>query len=161
MLRTTLASVAICQAAGIAGGIVAADDEKTWFPKLNKPSFNPPSWVFAPVWTLLYTLMGISLATVWRAKDQRGKEQASRRALGLFSIQLALNALWTFIFFEHRSPKWAFVDIIGLVIALILTIRAIAGISRPAAWLLAPYLAWTLFATVLNGSIWRRNPSEG
>jgi tryptophan-rich sensory protein len=157
VLKTSLAAIAVCEASGIAGGLASSDDQKTWFPKLEKPDFNPPSWVFAPVWTLLYALMGISAATMWRARDDRKREAAATRALGIFSIQLALNALWTFIFFEFRSPKWAFVDIIALLVALTMTIVAIAKVSRPAALLLAPYLAWTLFAAVLNGSIWRMN----
>ena len=161
VLRTSLAGVALCQAAGVAGGIAAADDQKEWFPTLKKPSFNPPSWLFAPVWTVLYAMMGISIAAVWRTRDDEKKRAAADRAVRLFSIQLALNALWTFVFFEFRSPKWAFVDIIGILIALILTIRAIDKVSRPAALLLGPYLLWSIFATVLNGAIWRMNPGRG
>ena len=126
----------------------------TWYPTLKKPSFTPPSWVFGPVWTTLYLLMGVSLYLI----RTRGTAAGAPGVAGkLFMLQLLLNALWSFIFFGLRSPGWALVEIVGLWAALMLTIRAVARVSRPAAVLLVPYLLWTSFALVLNAAIWRLN----
>lgn len=121
-----------------------------WFEALQKPAWNPPSWVFAPVWTVLYAMMAVAAWLVWRA--------GARRALLVWLVQLALNAAWSWLFFGLERPDLAFVDIVVLWIAIALTLAAFARVSRFAALLLAPYLAWVTFATVLNGAIWHLNP---
>ena len=126
----------------------------TWYPTLAKPSFNPPSWVFGPVWTMLYILMGIAAFLVWR----KGLATAGvRSALSLFGVQLALNGLWSFLFFGLHSPGWALAEIVVLWLAIVATLVAFWRLTTAAGWLLAPYLAWVSFAAVLNGSIWALN----
>lgn len=124
-----------------------------WYLGLQKPSWNPPAWLFAPVWTLLYLLMAVAAWLVWR----RGGWRQQRRPLTLFVTQLALNALWTPLFFGLHRPDWAFVTIVLLWLAISATIVAFARIQRAAAALLAPYLAWVSFATCLNFALWRLN----
>ncbi|MDD3178827.1 MAG: tryptophan-rich sensory protein [Opitutaceae bacterium] len=124
-----------------------------WYALLQKPSWNPPGWVFGPVWTALYILMGVAAWLVWR----RGGFRVHRRPLGLFLIQLALNALWTPLFFGLHSPALAFVDIVALWLAIVATLAAFRSIHRGAALLLTPYLAWVSFAAILNFTIWQLN----
>ena len=152
--RMLLESIVTCQAAGVVGGAATATSVKTWFPTLEKPSFSPPGAVFGPIWTVLYLLMGVSLY-VTREAGERGAETAP--AIRLFATQLVLNALWSIVFFGARSPRWAMVEILFLWAAIALTMRAMWRISRGAALLLAPYLLWTTFASVLNYRIWRLN----
>ncbi|UCG47321.1 MAG: tryptophan-rich sensory protein [Phycisphaerales bacterium] len=126
----------------------------TWYANLNKPFFTPPAWLFGPVWTTLYLIMGISAFLVW----QKGLESRPVRiALLFFLIQLALNALWTPLFFGLQIPLLAFVEIIFLLAAILLTIIFFAKVSAPAALLLCPYVLWVAFAAVLNASIWILN----
>jgi len=139
-------------AAGV--GSLATSTQSDWYRELIKPSFNPPGWVFGPVWTVLYILIGVSFFLVWR-RGFPGK--AGRAALVCFLVQLALNAVWTLLFFGLQSPALALVDIVALLVAIVLTIILFSSISRVAACLLIPYLAWVSFATVLNGAIWRLN----
>jgi len=150
------ACLLICQAAGAIGSVFTAQSLGVWYASLAKPSFNPPGWVFGPVWTTLYTLMGISAWLVWR----RGSlaDPPVRNALFLFLVQLFLNALWSFLFFGLRSPLLALADILGLLIAILATIAAFKPISPISAWLMVPYLAWVSFATILNAAIWKLNP---
>lgn len=143
------------EAAGILGAIPTRDALATWYPRLKKPSFNPPSSVFGPVWTTLYALMGVSLYLV--SEDQRAAQAVRGRAQILFGAQLALNTLWSFLFFGRRSPLAALVEIALLWIAILATIAAFARVSRAAALLLVPYLLWVSFAAALNFSIWRLN----
>jgi translocator protein len=133
------------------GGTVTGDAMPEWYDSLRKPSFQPPGWLFGPVWTLLYALMGIAAGRIWGAP---GAGSAARgRALGTYSVQLALNVAWSLLFFGFRSPGAALVEIIVLWIAIISTIRRFHSIDKPAAWLLLPYLLWVSFATVLNAAI--------
>lgn len=149
-----IASIAICELTGIAGGFFTASLVSTWYSILNKPSFSPPNWVFGPVWTILYFLMGVSLFLVWK----RGFEtKKSRIALYIFFGQLALNFLWSILFFGLHSPHLALVDIIVLWIVILLTILKFMTISKVAAYLLIPYLLWVSFAAVLNFNIWKLN----
>ena len=127
---------------------------KRWYALANKPSFNPPNWIFAPVWTLLYLLMGIALYLVWKSEAAQGLKQM---AIGLFAIQLVLNFFWSIIFFYAHQPGWAFVEIIVLWTMILLTILWFGKISPTAAWLLVPYISWVSFASVLNFSIWKLN----
>ncbi|MHC4617519.1 MAG: TspO/MBR family protein [Planctomycetota bacterium] len=125
-----------------------------WYAGLNKPFFTPPDWLFAPVWTILYFLMGVSVFLVW----QRGLERHRvRPAMALYLVQLILNALWTPLFFGLRMPFLALVELVALLTAIVLTLFAFASVSALAAWLLVPYLAWTSFAAILNGAIWWLN----
>lgn len=125
-----------------------------WYASLQKPSWNPPGWLFGPVWTLLYVLMAVAAWQVWR----RGGFKANRVPLACFLVQLALNAAWTPLFFGLHQPGWAFVDITLLWLAIVFTLVAFWRAHRVSAWLLAPYLAWVSFASILNFTLWRMNP---
>lgn len=125
-----------------------------WYASLRKPSWNPPGWIFGPVWTALYTLMAVAAWLVW----QQGGFNTHRRALTLFAVQLALNAAWTPLFFGLHWPGVAFAEIVLLWLAIAATLTAFHRINAPAAWLLAPYLAWVSFAAALNLALWRLNP---
>jgi len=140
-------------AAGFVSGIATAQNIDTWYTQLEKPWFQPPAWIFGPVWTVLYLLMGISLFLIWRS--ERGAFRS--RGLLLFFIQIALNFAWSFIFFQFRQPGWAFTEIILLWITLTAMVAVFSRVSKAAAWLQVPYLLWVSFATVLNGSIWWLN----
>ncbi len=142
--------VLLCFAAASLGGVFMPGE---WYATLSKPSWNPPGWVFGPVWTALYTMMGIAAWLVWR----RGGFSAQRRPLGLFLVQLALNAAWTPLFFGLHWTGVAFADIVLLWLALAATIAACHPVNRAAAWLLAPYLMWVSFAALLNFTLWRLN----
>ncbi len=121
-----------------------------WYEALEKPSFNPPGWVFAPVWTLLYVLMGIAAWLVW-------KEQGFSPAVILFISQLVLNALWSYLFFGANRPDLAFFEIVVLWVLILLTMVLFWKARTPAGALLVPYLLWVSFASVLNFSLWRLN----
>lgn len=125
-----------------------------WYAGLHKPSWNPPGWVFGPVWSALYAMMALAAWLVW----QRGGFLAQRRALVCFIVQLALNAAWTPLFFGLHRPAVAFVELLMLWAAIAVTLRAFHRIDRLAGWLLVPYLAWVSFAAVLNFALWRLNP---
>lgn len=149
-----VSSIVICEAAGIIGSLVTESGVSSWYAGIVKPSFNPPSWVFAPVWTALFALMGVALFLLWK----RGWETPGiKKAISFFAAQLALNMLWSFLFFGLHSPLLAFIEIIILWCAIIATIAACARVSRPAAYLLAPYLLWVSFAGYLNYTIWMLN----
>jgi tryptophan-rich sensory protein len=147
-------SIAACQAAGLVGSLFTFSAINNWYIYLNKPSFNPPNWLFGPVWTILYTLMGISLYLIW----QKGiKYKKVKQAAGIFVLHLVINALWSIIFFGfHQLLLSLFV--IGLLLALIvILIRRFYPIQPWAAYLLVPYLSWVSFAMVLNFELWRLN----
>jgi tryptophan-rich sensory protein len=146
--------IALCAAAGAVGAI-ASIDAQTFYMQLDRPSWAPPSGVFGPVWTCLYLAMAVAAWLVWR---ERGWARA-RGALGLFVVQLASNALWSWLFFGWHRGALAFADIVLLLALLVATIVAFAQIRRAAAWLLAPYLIWVCFATALCFSVWQRNPA--
>jgi tryptophan-rich sensory protein len=139
--------IAMCEAVGIIGSFATASSVTTWYSMLTKPFLNPPSWVFGPVWTMLYALMGIAAYMVWKKGIERSDV---RRALTVFVIQLLLNALWSPLFFGARNLTAAFVDIVLMWIAIIATIIVFKKISKPAAWLLLPYILWVSFAAYLN-----------
>ena len=150
-----LFSILVCQLAGFIGSFFTIKAIPTWYALLNKPSFNPPNRIFAPVWTVLYLLMGIALFLIL----SRGLEkQPVRIAVGIFAGQLILNALWSIIFFGLRNPFLAFVEIIFLWFAILAAIIAFSRLSRIAAILLIPYLLWVTFAAVLNFYLWNLNP---
>lgn len=143
--------VVLCFLAPALGAFTGPDG---WYASLHKPSWNPPGWVFGPVWTLLYTMMAVAAWLVWR----RGGLRQQRWPLSLFLAQLVLNAAWTPLFFGLHRPGLALVDIVLLWLALVATITAFRRVHRGAGWLLVPYLAWVSFAAVLNFVLWRMNP---
>ena len=124
-----------------------------YYAALAKPAWAPPPWVFGPVWTLLYLMMAVAAWLVWR----QGGWRAQRGPLSLYVVQLALNALWTPVFFGLRSPGLALAVIVLLGVAIVLTGRAFRSVSSAASWLLVPYLVWVVFAAALNFAIWRLN----
>ena len=144
--------VLLCQLAGAIGVLSSPTGNSPWYQSLAKPGFNPPGWIFGPVWTVLYTMMGIALWLLLRA----GWGEA-RWAILLFAAQLALNALWTPVFFRWHEIGWALAVIVVMEALIVATIVAAWPVSRPAAVLLLPYAAWVAFATVLNTSLYRLN----
>ena len=145
--------VAICFGAAAVGAWFTDSPVKTWYPGLLKPAGTPPSWVFGPVWSLLYLLMGTAAWLVW----QEHHVHDVRLPLGLFFGQLLLNALWSLIFFELQRPGLALVEILILLLAIVLTAMSFFGCSRPAFWIMTPYLGWVGYATYLNFGLWRLN----
>ncbi len=124
-----------------------------WYAGIRKPSWNPPGWVFGPVWSALYTMMAAAAWLVWK----QGGWAAQRRPLTVFLAQWALNALWTPLFFGWHRPGWAFVEILLLWVAIAWTLREFWPVHRTAAMLLVPYLMWVTYAGALNGAIYRLN----
>jgi translocator protein len=151
-IRELVLAVLFVEVAGIIGSLFTAPAIKGWYATLPKPSFNPPNWIFAPVWTTLFALMGIALFLVWRKRNKVHKWTA---ALVVFFVQLFLNIIWSVIFFGLHRPGVAFVELIILWLFILATIIIFAKISRPAAWLLVPYILWVSFAAVLNFSLWQ------
>jgi len=145
--------VAITFAAAGLGAFFTSTSVSNWYPMLRKPSWNPPAWIFGPVWTVLYLMMAIAAWLVWR---KRGFDSAAG-ALGLFALQLALNALWSLLFFGLRNPLAGLVDIVPLWAAILATLVCFWKISPLAGVLLVPYWLWVSFATALNFMIWRMN----
>ncbi len=134
-----------------------------WYDMLYKPALNPPNWIFSPAWTILYILMGIAAFLVWSSYAKASEGLAKKQikiALGVFGIQLFLNIIWSIIFFTFHSPFWALVDLIALWLAIVITIFYFYKISKPAAWLLIPYILWVTFAGYLNYSIWVLNQNK-
>lgn len=144
-----LASISVCLLAGAVGSIFTVSSIPNWYANLTKPFFAPPNWVFGPVWTSLYVLMGISLFLVWR----KGLNKKTRSAVNIFAIQLALNALWSLAFFGLKSPIAGFIVIIALWAAIAAAIMKFMKIERNAGLLLIPYIAWVSIAAALNLSI--------
>lgn len=143
-------AIIVSQLAGVIGSVFTVSSIPTWYATLQKPSFNPPNWIFAPVWTLLFLLMGISLYLIW----SRGfKNKETKIALFIFGSQLILNILWSIIFFGLHNPFWAFIEISILWLAILLTTISFYKISKTAAYLLLPYILWVSLAAVLNFSI--------
>lgn len=147
-------SVSLPLLVGGTAGWATAQGVQDWYPALVKPPFNPPAWVFGPVWTLLYVLMGVAFFLVWRRVST---SSTAKGTLAVYGIQLFLNFLWSFLFFWARSPGWALLEILLLWTALSWTVLRFFRESRWAGWLMTPYLAWVTFASVLNASIWLLN----
>lgn len=147
-------AIAVSELAGIVGSFFTAQSIQTWYPALVKPTFAPPNWVFAPVWTTLYLLMGIAAFFVWK----RGLARHDVRvALYIFIYQLVLNALWSVFFFGMQNPGAALIEIMSLWIAIVATVIVFERVSHAAAWLLVPYLLWVSFAAYLNYALWALN----
>ena len=148
-----LLAILIPVAVGAISGFFTASSVDGWFTTLQKPSFNPPNWLFGPVWTSLYILMGIASWMVWKqpASVQRTK------ALRLYGVQLFFNFCWSLIFFYLHQPGWAFLEIIILWLLILLTIFSFSRVQKTSPWLLVPYISWVSFASILNYAIWNLN----
>ncbi len=158
------ASVGAPLALGGLGGVVTSRAIPTWYADLEKPDWNPPSWVFGPVWTTLYGLMGVAAWLIWRREreaETTEEQSRARAALGIYAVQLALNAIWSPTFFGLKRVDLAFGVIVAMLGAILETVRRFRQVRGRAAVLLLPYLAWVSFATVLNGAVWRLNPDSG
>lgn len=149
------ALVSLAAAFGVAalGGMATASSVETWYATLQKPAFNPPNGIFAPVWTTLYALMAIAAWRVWQASSG----PVRRRAIGLYAAQLVLNLGWSWLFFGLRQPGLALAEIAVLLVAVVLTGLTFWRIDRPAGLMFVPYAAWVAFASLLNFEIWRLN----
>jgi benzodiazapine receptor len=146
--------IIICLAAGFIGSLFTTTGPGSWYSNIQKPSFNPPGWIFGPVWTLLYILMGISLYLIW----QKGiADPHIKIALLIFAVQLVLNILWSILFFGMRSPMLGLIGITLLWVFILLTIINFYPVSKPASFILIPYILWVSFAAVLNFAIFRLN----
>ncbi len=147
-------SMTVCLLIGILASFATQSSVNDWYLTLNKPSFNPPNWIFGPVWGILYILMGIAAGIVW----SKGIYHLwVKTALYHFAFQLLFNALWSIVFFGFKSPFWALIVILTLLILILLTIRWFKVVSKVAAVLMIPYFLWVCFATVLNYKIWEMN----
>jgi len=148
--------VLACLGAGGLGAVATTPEIDGWYRTIVKPEWNPPDWVFGPVWTTLFVLMGISAWLVWKPEGFRG----APIPLALFASQLALNVAWSWIFFGMHQIGWAVVEILILWLAILATTVAFFRRSKAAGWLLVPYLGWVSFASILNFTIWRLNAGE-
>ncbi len=149
-----IVGIVACNLVGLLASSVTLEAIPGWYAQLNKPFFNPPNWLFGPVWTILYTLMGISAAAIWQVGFNQNRV---KHALSLFGIQLMLNGMWSIIFFGFKSTFWAFIEILLLIFAVIFTIQRFKEIKSWTAWLLYPYLLWVIFASILNFAIYLLN----
>ena len=143
----------VCLGAGGLGAVVTTPEIDGWYKTLEKPLWNPPDYVFGPVWTTLYAMMAIAAWMVWKPAGFK----AAAMPLTLFGMQLALNVVWSWVFFGIHRPGWAFAEILILWLAIVVTSVSFFRYSKIAGWLMAPYLAWVSFASVLNFTIWRLN----
>ncbi len=146
-------SIIVCESVGIIGSFFTFSSVTNWFPTLVKPWFSPPSWLFGPVWIIMYFLMGLSLYIIWNSKAELSKQKYRKQFFILFGIQLILNALWSFLFFGLKNPIYGLIDILFLDIVVAMTIIYAYRVSKYAAILLAPYMVWITFATLLNFEI--------
>lgn len=147
-------SIAICQGAGMIGGLFTSKAVTTWYQAIKKPAFTPPNWLFGPVWILLYLVMGIALFLVWKSADSGIN---TTPAITIFAIHLAFNVAWSYLFFYLNNPLAGLIEIILLWILILVTLLMFYQIHKVAGLLLIPYLLWVSFAAVLNYSIWALN----
>jgi tryptophan-rich sensory protein len=147
-------SLILPQLAALSGLLFTETGVGSWYRSIEKPVWNPPGWVFGPVWSTLYILMGIAFYLVWKAPDNT---TGKRRAMLFWIAQLVLNFLWTFIFFGQQQIGWALVEIVCLWLLILITIVTFAKYTKTGAWLLLPYISWVSFATLLNWAIWNLN----
>ena len=146
-------SISLCFELGSSGGLITINEIPGWYAALQKPSFNPPNWLFGPVWTALYIMMGVAFYLVWRNPPSAGR----KKALSAFLVQFALNCAWTPVFFAMHQLGAALVVIVLMWLAIFRTIFLFAPFSKTASWLLVPYISWVSFATLLNAAIWWLN----
>jgi len=157
-LRTQIIGFFLWLAAALAAGAlgaIASVHAAEFYAQLAQPSWAPPAWVFGPVWSTLYVLMGIASWLVWRERGSRFRAQA----LALYVVQLLANALWSWLFFAWHRGAFAFVDVVVLLVLIASTVGVFSRVNRTAAWLMIPYLGWVSFATGLTFSVWQRNPT--
>ena len=147
-------SIAVPLAVGFSSSLFTRPEIDSWYKTIQKPDWQPPNWLFGPVWTTLYILMGIALYLVWKSNVQESKK---RPAIILWTIQLVLNFFWSFIFFRLHQLGLALAEIIVLWIFILLTIFSFARINKLAAWLLVPYISWVSFASILTYTIYQLN----
>jgi translocator protein len=147
-------AIVVCLSAGLIGSVFTSTSLATWYGIIEKPVLNPPSWIFGPVWTILYIMMGISVYLVWRLGLEK---KGVRFALKIFGLQLLHNVLWSLLFFGMQNPALALVDIVLLWFTILWSIQLFYRLSRPASYLLIPYISWVSFAIYLNYSIWILN----
>lgn len=147
-------SIIVPLLAGVVGSFFTMSAVDSWYKEIIKPSFSPPDWIFGPVWTLLYILMGIGLYLVWQSDIGKKKKEI---AIIFFAIQLALNSLWSILFFGLRNLESSLIEIFVLWLAILINLILFGKIRKSAGWLLLPYLLWVSFAAVLNFSIWQLN----
>lgn len=152
-LKATI-SLALPLLVGITGSAFTETGEGSWFQTIQKPGWNPPGWLFAPVWTTLYILMGIAFFIVWKSSAD---EKLKRPAMIFWIIQLVFNFFWTIIFFNKHEIGFALAEILILWLLILITIFLFARISKLAAWLLVPYIGWVSFASMLTYAIWQLN----
>lgn len=145
----------VCLLVGYSASVVTRPSVESWYPTLIKPIFNPPNWIFMPMWTFLYILMAVAAGLVWdKIKEQN---ERVKKALAFFLIQLALNAIWSYLFFGLKNPMLALIEIALLWLMIYETYLKFTKINKIAGYLLIPYLIWVAFAGILNGSIWWLN----
>ena len=145
----------VCLMVGYSASVVTRPSVETWYPTIIKPSFNPPNWIFMPMWTFLYILMAVAAGLVWDKIKEQNEEV--KKALGFFLIQLALNAIWSYLFFGLKNPMLALIEIALLFLMIYETYLKFIKINKIAGYLLIPYMAWVAFAAILNASIWWLN----
>jgi len=143
--------IVVCLGAGWLGSLLARPALMAWYEGLSKPNWTPPNWLFAPIWTILYMAMGVAAWLVWR------RSGLTAAPMQLFLLQLLLNVAWSAVFFRFRSPGWAFVEIVTLWCAILLTAIGFGRTAPLAGWLMIPYLLWVSYAAALNFAIWRLN----
>ena len=151
-ILTLLLLLALTLAVGWAGSAVTLPQIDGWYADIEKSAINPPRWVFAPAWTTLYILMAIAAWLVSRSEGE-----GRQNALTVWGLQLALNCAWSFLFFGMQRPDLALIDILFLDLAIVICLVLFRPLSRPAFWLMTPYIVWTTYATFLNFEIWRLN----
>lgn len=152
-IQSLIVFIMMCFSAAFLGSISTRASLKTWYPAIIKPSWNPPDYLFAPVWTALYLMMAVAGWMVWEHSTTKGFSIP----IVLFFVQLVLNTAWSFIFFGLRRPGWAFIEVIILWIFILLTTVSFWGVTWIAGMLFLPYLIWVTFATVLNFTVWQLN----
>ena len=153
LLRIVI-SIGFCLVAGFIGSIATQSTVTTWYSTIAKPSFNPPNWLFAPVWTTLYVLMGIATGLVW---DKGVYHKWVKTALYHFGFQLLLNMAWSLVFFGLNEIFGALLIVLSLFVLLLFTFKWFKVVNKTAAYLLIPYIFWVGFASILNFSIWKLN----
>ncbi len=152
-MRSLVAFIILCLAVSSVGGAITATSVDTWYQTLEKPSFNPPDWVFAPVWTALYILMGLAAWRIWRFRSIAN----TVKALSIFGVQLGLNLSWSILFFGLQRVDLALIEIFILLATIVLNAILFWRIDRLAGLIFVPYVLWVTFATILNASIWLLN----
>lgn len=152
LTQKSLIAAAICLALGLASGMSTTSEIGSWYTTIQKPSWNPPNWIFGPMWTTLYILMGLAMARIWHSDHP-----LKSKAMTAFAIQFLLNMAWSFIFFNRHAIGTALIEILVLLSAILYTTYLFGKIDKKAAYMMVPYIFWVAFATFLNGTIWGLN----